>query len=111
MPLIDQGADTLVLGCTHYPFLLDAIEAAAGPGITILESAGAVARQLRKRLSAAGIEGPYSGGGSEEFWTTGNSDRVGAVMSQLLGRAVAPRSVPDPWSSLTTTVSRHDAPR
>ncbi|NOT28553.1 MAG: glutamate racemase [Acidobacteria bacterium] len=110
-PLVDQGADTLVLGCTHYPFLLDAIVAAAGPGITILESAGAVARQLRQRLAAAGIAVPDSGEGSEEFWTTGDPHHVGEVMSQLLGRAVALRSVPDPWSSLTTTVSRDDSAR
>ena len=104
-PLIDEGADTLVLGCTHYPFLLDAITAAAGPGVAILESAGAVARQLRQRLEAAGIAVPDSGEGVEEFWTTGDPGHVGAVMSQLLGRAVAPQAVPERWSSLATTVS------
>ena len=108
-PLIDQGADTLVLGCTHYPFLHDAIAAAAGPGIRILESAGAVARQLRERLAAAAIAVPDSGEGSEEFWTTGDPGRVGAVMSQLLGRAVAPQSVPEPWSSLIATPSSRRA--
>jgi glutamate racemase len=109
-PLINQGADTLVLGCTHYPFLFEAIAAAAGPGVTILESAGAVARQLRQRLAAAGITVP-DGEGSEEFWTTGDPGRVGEVMSQLLGRAVALQSVPDPWSNLAMTPSRHDSPR
>lgn len=110
-PLIHQGADTLVLGCTHYPFLLDAIATAAGPGVTILESAGAVARQLRQRLAAAGVAVPESGEGSEEFWTTGDPGRVGAVMSQLLGRTVAPGSVPEPWSSLATIPRRDGSPR
>ena len=104
-PLIDQGADTLVLGCTHYPFLLEAIAAAAGPDVTILESAGAVVRQLRQRLEAAGITVPDSGEGVEEFWTTGDPGPVGVVMSQLLERVVAPQSVPEPWSSLAATAA------
>jgi glutamate racemase len=46
-PLIEEGADTLVLGCTHFPFLTDPIRKAAGEGITIIDPAGAVARQAK----------------------------------------------------------------
>lgn len=46
-PLIDAGADTLVLGCTHFTFLLHAIREAVGPHITIIDPAHAVARQAR----------------------------------------------------------------
>jgi len=46
-PLIRNGADTLVLGCTHFTFLVDAIRAAVGPEVTIIDPAQAVARQAR----------------------------------------------------------------
>lgn len=50
LPLLQEGADTLVLGCTHYPFLRHAI-AAAAPEVTIVETGPAVARELARRLN------------------------------------------------------------
>ena len=50
-----RGADTLVLGCTHYPFLSDAIRLTAGPGIRLIDPAPAVARQLKRRLDEPGL--------------------------------------------------------
>ncbi|HTH95583.1 MAG TPA: glutamate racemase [Rhodocyclaceae bacterium] len=49
-PLLEAGADTLVLGCTHFPFLRQLIEDVAGPSIHILETGLPVARQLQRRL-------------------------------------------------------------
>ncbi|MGN0195293.1 MAG: glutamate racemase [Candidatus Cryptobacteroides sp.] len=45
-PLLDEGADTIVLGCTHYPFLLDTMRKIAGPQIRFIDPAPAVARHL-----------------------------------------------------------------
>lgn len=59
LPLLDQGADTLVLGCTHYPFVRDQIEAIAnehaGHGVTIIDTGAAVARQLASQLNAQAL--------------------------------------------------------
>jgi len=55
-PLLDAGADTLVLGCTHYPFLRRAIEAVA-PDAHIVETGPAVARELQRRLDGAAPPG------------------------------------------------------
>lgn len=49
-PLIEQGADKIVLGCTHYPFLRKQIKEVVGPDIEILEPAEAVAKQTKKCL-------------------------------------------------------------
>jgi glutamate racemase len=49
-PLLAGGADTLVLGCTHYAFLRAHIERIAGPNVSVLEPSDPVARQLRRRL-------------------------------------------------------------
>lgn len=46
-PLINRGADTIVLGCTHFGFLVDSIREVVGPGVTIIDPAPAVARQAR----------------------------------------------------------------
>lgn len=50
-PLLEAGADTIVLGCTHYPFLLPVLQRLAGPSVTFIDPAPAVARQLRHVLS------------------------------------------------------------
>ena len=62
-PLLDAGADRIVLGCTHYPFLRPVIEAIAGPGVQVIDPAPAVARQTVRILEKQGIptgEGPFS---------------------------------------------------
>jgi len=53
-PLLEQNADTIVLGCTHYPFLAPLIQQAAGATVTLVNPASAVAKQLARRLEAAG---------------------------------------------------------
>lgn len=47
-PLLDAGADTIVLGCTHYPFLLPLMQKIAGDGVRFIDPAPAVTRQLIK---------------------------------------------------------------
>jgi glutamate racemase len=62
-PLLDKGADIIVLGCTHYPFLQPVIERLAGPGVRVIDPAPAVARQTLHVLQEKGIptgEGPFS---------------------------------------------------
>ena len=62
-PLLDAGADTIVLGCTHYPFLQPLIERLAGPEVKVIDPAPAVARQTVRILQERGIptgEGPFS---------------------------------------------------
>ncbi|MCR4569261.1 MAG: glutamate racemase [Bacteroidales bacterium] len=62
-PLLDAGADTIVLGCTHYPFLQPLIERLAGSEVKVIDPAPAVARQTVRILQERGIptgEGPFS---------------------------------------------------
>jgi glutamate racemase len=93
-PLLAKGADTLVLGCTHYPFLRPAIEAVAGPGVTIIDPARAVARELRRRLEKEQLLAPEGAAGGEEFWSSGSPEDVSAVISQLWMRPVTVRHMP-----------------
>ncbi len=54
-PLLDEGADIIVLGCTHYPFLLDVMKKIAGPEIRFIDPAPAVARQLFRVMTEEGL--------------------------------------------------------
>lgn len=54
-PLLEKGADTIVLGCTHYPFLLETMEKIAGPSIRFIDPAPAVARHLADVIKEDGI--------------------------------------------------------
>ena len=70
-PLIEKGADTIVLGCTHYPFITAAIAETAGPGIAIIDPAAAVARELRRRLERGGSLRQDTAPGTTRFWSSG----------------------------------------
>jgi len=87
-PIVDKGADILVLGCTHYPFLRQMIEDVAGPGVDVIDPAMAVARELRRRLEETDLLNRSSTPGTERFWTTGRVDQVEPVVRQLWGSAV-----------------------
>ena len=88
-PLVEQGADILVLGCTHYPFLKEMIQSVAGPGVELIDPADAVARELRRRLDKAHLLAADGQPGTRRFWTTGKDEQTEAVMSELLGETVA----------------------
>jgi glutamate racemase len=93
-PLLDKGADTIVLGCTHYPFVSDVIRDVAGPAVNIIDSAGPVARELRRRLQQNGVLAAEPRAGMETFWTTGSPEQVATVIEQLWSRRVDVRPVP-----------------
>jgi glutamate racemase len=93
-PLLDKGADTIVLGCTHFPFLENLIREVAGPAVTVIDSAVPVARELRRRLQTSALLAPDDHRGSETFWTTGSTGHVRAVIAQLWDSDVDVRAVP-----------------
>jgi len=87
-PMIAQGIDTIVLGCTHYPFVIPLIQAIAGPGIQVIDPAPAVARQLRRKLEQLNLLRGASSGQAEigalEFYTSGAPEHFQALLPQLL---------------------------
>jgi glutamate racemase len=93
-PMIARGADTIVLGCTHYPFLSAVIQDVAGPSITVIDPAVAVARELRRRLEAGDLLAPDTHAGRERFWTTGAPEHTQAVIAHLWGQAIEVTSAP-----------------
>jgi glutamate racemase len=79
-PLIRGGADVIILGCTHYTFLRPSIESAAGPGVSIIDTGSAVARQVSARLGDSACR---QSAGAERFLTTGAVQRLEPVLRML----------------------------
>ncbi len=88
-PLLDAGIDQLVLGCTHFPFLSEAIQAEAGPGVTIVDPSPAVARQIGRVLGEHDALNSAGAPGAVTCYTTGQPDAFRAVLGTLLGAEFA----------------------
>ena len=83
-----KGADQIVLGCTHYPFLVDAIKNIYP--VATVDSGNAVARHTRTVLHKQSLE-RTNGTSSVSYWTTGNARTFSKVASRLLSKSVHAR--------------------
>lgn len=83
--LIDAGIDTLILGCTHYPFLTDAIRSIVGSEILIYEPSPAVAKHLKDRLGNQAADARSKG--NETFYVSGLNEQRKSVANRLWGNA------------------------
>lgn len=87
-PLLAQGADTIVLGCTHYPFVQHLIEAsihhALRNDVAIVDTGDAVARQLVRLLDQRGLKRGDGETGTVEGFTTGELSRLAGAFTHLL---------------------------
>jgi glutamate racemase len=89
-PLKDVKVDTLILGCTHYPFLQDDIERIMGKNCRILNGPDIVSQKLRDYLYRhPEIEGRVSRNGRITFFTTDDSGRFKLFGEKFLGQRIA----------------------
>ncbi|MDX9944524.1 MAG: glutamate racemase [Azonexus sp.] len=87
MPLGDSGVDVVVLGCTHYPWVVERIATYLPSGTQIVDTGEAVARQLERRLQAAGLSG--GGHGRLRLATSGAPMQVAPAVHRLWAEALA----------------------
>jgi len=96
-PLLDQGADVLVLGCTHYPFLRPVMETMVPSSVSIVDTGGAVTRRVLRLLgSNARTSRENDAAPSLMLQTTGDLDHLTRLLPILLPklpREVAPRHI------------------
>jgi glutamate racemase len=83
-PLVAQGADTLVLGCTHYPFVEQLIREVAGPEVNIVDTGEPVARQLQRLLEQRNLLRQVPAADKLLAYTTGSSSTLSLAFSKLL---------------------------
>jgi glutamate racemase len=87
-PLVEAGADTLVLGCTHYSLIRPQIQKAAGPDVRIVEPGTAVAKELQRRLMMHGLANTAGRAGMVYFHTTGSLEQQNRLLAQYWGKPV-----------------------
>jgi glutamate racemase len=95
LPLLARGADTLILGCTHYPFLQPLITRVAGAGVTLIHTGPAVAQQVHRVLDAHDLLTPGGGEASERFWTSGDPAQLQEPVNRLWGRSTSLLALPE----------------
>jgi len=95
--LLSKGADTIVLGCTHYLFLTDVIKKIAGEGINVIDTGKAVAKEVRRRLNESNIMSGNNRKGLDYFWTSGDTDKINKIISQLWKENSEVKSLPEKY--------------
>ena len=91
-PGVSAAPDTLVLGCTHFPMLANAIRAAVGPSVRIVDSAATTAKVVREQLAGARLL-TGSGRTMVRFLATDGPERFARVGSRFLGQTLSPEDV------------------
>jgi glutamate racemase len=86
-PMLERGIDTVVLGCTHYPFVIPLIERIVGESVRVIDPAPSVARQAERLVDAAGTRNPSTGRGRVQVYTSGDAQAVESLLPKLLGES------------------------
>jgi glutamate racemase len=84
-PMLAQGIDTVVLGCTHYPFVIPLIKEIVGPDVRVIDPAPAVARQTARLLKEHGWLGQGSFRAEVDFFTTAEPQAMQRLLPLLAG--------------------------
>lgn len=92
-PLLQAGCDTLILGCTHYPFLRPLLAELVPADVAIIDTGAAVARQLQRLLGERDLlaEGPAQ---QTAFWTSSDPDNLRKILPLLWKKSDSVRSFP-----------------
>jgi len=91
--LLAQGCDTLVLGCTHYPFLKPLLRQLIPPSVSLIDTGEAVARHLRRLLAERNLLA-LQRSGADGFWSSTDTEKLLAVLPALWGETDSVNALP-----------------
>jgi glutamate racemase len=87
IPMLERGIDTVVLGCTHYPFVIPQIKRIVGEDVRVIDPAPAIARQVRRLLETVSVPQSTQKMGEVVYYSTGAPDAMQRLLPKLLGEA------------------------
>jgi glutamate racemase len=87
-PMLGDGVDTIILGCTHYPVLKEMIQQVVGKSITLIDSGKETARKVKEMLINSGLERRNSGPGEVKFYVSDIPFKFDEIGTRFLGRAL-----------------------
>lgn len=96
LPLVQGGADTLVIGCTHFTFLRPLIEEVAGPDVRVIDTGEAVARRVEQVASA--MPRGFERARSVAFWTSGDATVSAGPLVKLWGEPAVLADLPNEYA-------------
>lgn len=86
-PLLAEGADTIVLGCTHYPFVAPVIREVVGDKVSLIDTGAAVAKQLKRQLDENFLLSISKQDAKVHFWTNSEAKNAQQVIAKLWGES------------------------
>lgn len=92
-PFKTAGVDTLVLGCTHYPLLAEAIGEYFGDGVTLISSGAACVETVAQVLADNGLESGNDGVGTRRYFASDSPESFEALASIFLGEDIRHQAV------------------
>ena len=90
-PVKTAGVGALLLGCTHYGIIADAIRDYLGPAVALVSASDCVAEKTCRKLKALGLTG---GSGETRYYTSGDAAALSAAASALLGQEIQAEQLP-----------------
>lgn len=100
LPMLENNIDTVVLGCTHYPFVIPVIQQIVGDSVRVIDPAPAVAKQTGRLLKTNGMRNRSESKGDVKFYTSGDADKLKSLLPSLLGEPAEVQKVE--WLDDTT---------
>jgi len=86
--LANKNIDTLILGCTHYPLMKNAIAAVMGPKVALIDSAQETAMAVNKTLEQFGLLNPSKKPGQKRFFVSDSPEKFKKIGERFLGRRI-----------------------
>jgi glutamate racemase len=85
LPMLEKDIDTVVLGCTHYPFVIPLIQEIVGGNVRVIDPAPSVAKQAQRLLVAGGVLNESRSKGIIRLFTSGDPKVLKSQLPLLLG--------------------------
>jgi glutamate racemase len=79
--------DTIVLGCTHYPFAIEQIKEIVGPGVEVIDPSPAIARQTERMITQMGLQGQQNNPAAVTIYTSGKILALQQLLPNLLSES------------------------
>jgi glutamate racemase len=87
-PMLSEGVDTIVLGCTHYPFVIPLIKEIAGPGVAVIDPSPAIARQTQRILEEKQLLNLLQKQGVTTLFSSAYPNKLQSMLPHLIGEAL-----------------------
>jgi len=84
-PMLTQGIDRVVMGCTHYPIVIPVIKEIVGPNVEVIDPAPAIARQVERLLDEHNLRNSASQAGDHHYFSTGDTTNFSTLIYRLIG--------------------------